>query len=828
MNGVETKIEQYFSDPSANKKLKDTSENYEISIKHNFLDATSQHTPIAEDSDSHHQDQKVVDESESLILQDIPDAPTVDMNKSNTIKSSNLPGSSIGDAVVVSEITVGLPSHSTERSQEEPSKITHYEDEICVKVDATKISNGSSASNGKRITEQIPSMPPSEHIDHRDIEHIQENPPNSDKLYKHRKDHDAKRSLVDTTARLESVKEVVTKFGGIIDWKAHKVHTLEKCKHLQYELERIQDDIAECKRESEAAEVAKVQVQMELESTKQIIEELKMKLERAEKEDTQAQQDSELARLRIKEIEQGIAHESSIAAKAQLDVAKERHRAAVAELKSVKMELKALQGECVLLINERDAAMSESAKAVSKAKETEKRVEELALELISNNQLLESAHAAYLDAEEHKIGAALARDQDCLTWEQELRQAEEEVQRLNQQLISTKDLKVKLDASSALLLKLKDELEAYMKEKSKQESETIDDVEETKGTFSSIQSLAPTKKALEEAKTSIEKTKNEINHLKVSTSSLKSEIDAEKAALMALKQREGMASIVVSSLEAELDRTKQELEEVRIKEKESREKMVELPKLLPRAALEADQAKAVAQVAREELGKSKKEAEQSKAAASTTQIKLHAAFKEIEAAKASEKQALTTIKALQETEQAAKMRDNNSPIVVSLPLDEYLTLSKKANEVEELAHEKVAAALAQIELAKKSELNSLKRLEETYREMARRKEALEAAVKKVEKARDEKLGAEQELRKWRAELEQQRKANDTAKAAISPPLSSPTSFHQQSEIKINSKEESDVLVQPESQNAEQSVLVKKKKKSLFFPRILLFLARRKR
>ncbi|KAK7283300.1 hypothetical protein RIF29_12723 [Crotalaria pallida] len=656
---------------------------------------------------------------------------------------------------------------------------------------------------------------------------------------------DTTRTLIDTAAPFESVKAAVSKYGGIVDWKAHKMQTVERRTLVEQELEKSKEEIPQYRKQAEAAEQSKVQVLKELDSTKRLIEELKVNLERAQTEERQARQDSELAKLRVEEMEQGIADDSSVAAKAQLEVAKARYTAAVSDLTSVKEELEALRKEYASLVIDKDEAIKKAEEAVAASKLVEKSVENTTIELIATKELLETAHAAHMEAEEQSIGMVMARDQDSLNWEKELKQAEEELQRLNQQILSAKDLKSKLETASALLLGLKAELSAYMESKLKQEGDEEgisngDLGEPKKKTHAEIQAAVESAKMeLEEVKLNIEKATAEVSFLKVAATSLKSELEQEKSTLESIRQREGMASIAVASLKAELDRTRSEIALVQMKEKEAKERMTELPKKLQQTAEEANQANSLAQAAREELQKVSAEAEQAKAGVSTMESRLLAAQKDIDAAKASEKLAIAAIKALQESESSRVNKEVDPSTRVTLSLEEYYELSKRAHEAEERANMRVAASNTEIEIAKKSELKSFEKLDEVNREIADKRESLKVAMDKAEKAKEGKLGVEQELRKWRAENEQRRKAGESGQGVVKPSKSPRGSFEGSKEANNLGKAQATAspahyMSSPktfEHANHDESgsspeTKHGKKKKSLF-PRVLMFFARRK-
>ncbi|CAI9755783.1 unnamed protein product [Fraxinus pennsylvanica] len=639
---------------------------------------------------------------------------------------------------------------------------------------------------------------------------------------------------IDTKAPFDSVKSAVSRFGGIVDWKAHHVQTKERRKFIEQELEKALEEIPLYKKQSEAAEDAKIQVLTELDSTKRLIEELKLNLERAFTEEEQAKQDSELAKLRVEELEKGIADEASFAAKAQLEVFRARHAAAASELKIVKDELEQLQKNYALLVAEKDAAVKKAEETISMSKKVEKSVEDLTIELITSKESLESAHAALLEAEEHRIGAVMAKEENTLYWEKELKRAEEELEKLNERILLAKDLKLKLDTASTLLEDLKAELTTYMELKLKQETEegNLRDapVRPERKTRDDVQvAVVSAKKELGEMKLSIEKAAAEVSCLHVASMALKLELEKEKSELAAIQQRDGMASIAVASLEAELSRTKSEIARVGM-EKDEMEKMVELPEQLQEAAQEVDGARALAQMAREVLQRAKGEAEQAKAEASTVKSRLSAVLKEIEAAKASEKLASVAINALQESDLS-----ENPPTGITLSLEEYYDLSKRAYEAEEQAKMRVDAAISQIEVAKESESRILNKLEEVNHEMAERKDALKTALQKSAIAERGKLGVEQELRKWRAELEQRRKSGESvAKQSRSPKTSSvgkmelqnivvksdASSLHQRSSPRAYTSSNAETDSSPD-------VKVTKKKKKSLLPRLFMFLGKKK-
>uniref|UniRef100_A0A1J3JX44 Protein WEAK CHLOROPLAST MOVEMENT UNDER BLUE LIGHT-like 3 n=1 Tax=Noccaea caerulescens TaxID=107243 RepID=A0A1J3JX44_NOCCA len=610
--------------------------------------------------------------------------------------------------------------------------------------------------------------------------------------------------LIDTASPFESVKEAVSKFGGITDWKAHKIQTIERRKMVDEELEKIQEAMPEYKREAEIAGEAKLDALKELESTKAFIEELKLELEKAEKEERQAKQDSDLAQMRVEEMEQGVANEASVAVKAQLEVAKSRTESATFELRSVREEIEMVCNEYEDMSRDRDLAAERAQVAVDEAKEIERKMDGLSIELIATKELLESAHTAHLEAEEKRFGAAMARDQDIYNWEKELKMVEDDIERLNQELRAADDVKTKLETASSLQYDLRDELAAF------NGNSSFDLLMEKKSNSDIHAAVDSAKRELQEVKSNIEKAASEVKTLKIIAGSLQSEIGRERQDLEDTKKREN----------AGLARGKDK--------KGIEEEMVDTGKKLEQATKEAEDAKFLAAAAKDELRMAKELSEQAKTGMSTIESRVMEAKKEMEAARASEKLALAAIKALQETESAQRFKEiSNSPRTIIISVEEYYELSKQAHKSDEKANKRLAEIVSQIEVAKEEESRILEKLEEVNREMSVRKEELKMAMVKAEKARDEKLGMEQELRKWRSE-NGKRRTDESREPEKSPTREN--RFGQSNSFAFGEPQSSSNNVGggARNNNTPPTPDTKKKKKKLsLFPKVFMFLSRKK-
>ncbi|MFS7962736.1 putative WEB family protein [Helianthus anomalus] len=536
---------------------------------------------------------------------------------------------------------------------------------------------------------------------------------------------------IDTRAPFESVREAVSMFSSIVHWKAHKVRIAERRKQVAQELRKAQEEIPLLKKKSEAAEESKQQVLKELDNAKRRLEELKLIVESAEKEESQAKQDAQLTNLRVEEVEQGIADESSIAAKKQLQVAQARHQAVVSELNTVKLELENLQKEYTSLVSDRDLAIKKAEEAVSSTTETEKDVQDLTFKLITIKEALESAQGAYLEAQETRTEAGL-------NGEHELKQSEEEWEKMAE----TEDLESKLDAASVL----ETELASYMTE-----------------SHINIQSEADLAKMdLEQVKKNIEITTYEVNDLKLYASSLNSELEQEKATLVDVKQGEWTEAGITAALEADLMRTVSEVTVIEMKERAAQWKTVELPKQLEKASEEVDQAKSRARNIHGELKKAKAAAKKAKKRENKMIKKLNAATRVVEAARASERFALGAISAVEESE-SARSSESEPESGITLSVEKYQELSQKANKAENEANDRVSEAISQVDIATESEQKAAKKLDEVKSDLVTKKEQLSTTMQKAEKAKEGKLVVEHELRIWRSEHEQRRKAEASRK-----------------------------------------------------------------
>ncbi|TVU01712.1 hypothetical protein EJB05_52824, partial [Eragrostis curvula] len=610
---------------------------------------------------------------------------------------------------------------------------------------------------------------------------------------------------VDTAAPIDSVKGAVSKFGGILDWR-------ERRKEIQDELDKVHVEVAKYQKWSQEAEAGKARALQELESTAKAADELTQSVEKAQTAESQARQDTELAELRLRELQRGASE--SAAAKAELDAFRDRRDAALAELQSARAEVASLEKQRAAAAGEADAVAERALVAAAASREAAKAAAGLAAEVVALKRELESSHAAHGEAEEKRMALAAAFERDKARWQSELEEGEVEAKRLREELMAACDVEIKAESAAELLANLKAELLAC----------TVIDgttAPEKPSSDNAMMRLEKARKELEEVKESIGKAKGEAYHLRFAAVSMRDDLERQKAELAALQRKEALSAASIPSLEEELKQVTSSEAEARGGNDEVHDegKMAEQ---VDEARREAEQAKEKARSAREEMDKATEEAAVAKAAVAAVEARLEAVTREILAAHTAEETATASANALMQTETLSEKQSHQGVEEggVTLSVEEYEELSRRARETEEAAGKRVMEAVKQIKEAKDAEVRSLEKLAKVGRQTEQRRQALLAATEEAEEAEFAKLSAERELRQWRAD-HHQGSSSRTGLAEISA-LDDPA----QGNPHILSPR-GGYMPRPDAAMVPAAEADAKQRKTTLFPRMVMFLARKK-
>ncbi|XP_039780388.1 protein WEAK CHLOROPLAST MOVEMENT UNDER BLUE LIGHT 1-like [Panicum virgatum] len=612
------------------------------------------------------------------------------------------------------------------------------------------------------------------------------------------------KSHVDTAAPIDSVKGAVTKFGGILDWREKRKQAHDDCSDKVQEETATEHHMRERSMEAEAQALLQ-----ELNTTTSAADKLRLNLKKAQIEEAQARHEADLADRRLGEAQRAASERA----------------AAKADLRAARAELQSREKVCAAAAAEAGAVVARAREASAESRETAKAVEHLAAELIALKAELESSRAALVEAEEKRLSLALALEQDKSQWQMELEDAQQEAKRLRAQLMAACDVEMKAEAASELLASLKAELELL----------ACHGGDDDKPTLPALEKMS---KELQDVKASVERAKDEAKCLRAAAAAMGDELAKEKAELAALRRREGLSSASILSLNDELSRVTSELAAAEAAAKAADKDAAQQIEI-GEARREAEEAEAKARSACEEVAKAREEADLAKASVASMEARLEAVKREILAATTSEEVATATAAAL--VQPSNKSQQMQSKAVeeaggVTLAVEEYEELSRRARETEEKAGKRVMEAVKLIKEAKDAEVRSLEKLAKQERQTEQRRQALEAATLEAEEAEFDKLSAERELRQWHAEHDPQRRGDGESSssprtgkglAEISvlddgrgnPHILSPRGGYMPRTELMGSTAEAEADADADA-DARQ-------RKTTFFPRLVMFLARKR-
>lgn len=566
------------------------------------------------------------------------------------------------------------------------------------------------------------------------------------------------RAEIDTAAPFESVKEAVTLFGERMDWKPQlEILDHERKTAPGFDVQKVHEEAVYCQKLLSEEEASIAEILLELEKTKEQIQLCKGKVPGNDGAFPPLNQPEEV--LNAKELYVNVLHELEMARK----------------------EVEGVNEQRALLESSKQSALKECEAALSACDDASMRISQLMTEQASSQEALAAAKVALAETES-EIDALRLDSSVAL----EGKPRSELVQVSNMKLETLKSLELNLSEAGTLIEKLKEELATIRDVKVKAPSSISNSegelmrvnlkLEQAKAVEGDrVAAIGRVLEELDVAKTNLSQATQDGASLASAVGGLQAEVAKRQVELESAHETEQIACATLASLQDELCSVRALVLSSHAGETKAREAKRTFPTEIKQLASEADEAKAASKLAQKEARKGMLELEQAKAAMSTAVSRLQAAQKEAEAARASEAMAIAEFKALSESEGdlVDSKEGSGGKVAVNISLEEYQALNDARHEAEEVANNKVAAILVQVEAAKASQKDAQTKLDVVMKELEALQKAMEEAEKKADDAQIAKLSVEAELRKWRAEHEQWRKTGSNPSSVSTSAAQSP-------------------------------------------------------
>jgi len=563
---------------------------------------------------------------------------------------------------------------------------------------------------------------------------------------------------IDTAAPFASVKDALNIFGEGSSTRVQRNFTIgpspdQRMSSLEAELHLAHSELTKAREQLAASESKDLK---KLQDTNCHVEEKENTQEysfESEGSSWQAQLDAALEQQSA--VEQETVRKEIEILQAELDAVNMQYRVTAADLASALSEIKSMREIMQGLMDAKTLAEEQAEHFSMMAEMSAKKVDELTNDLSVMKESLLRANESHMEAEKEfstALAAESKRSADTVN------AAAAEVANLNAKV---KETEAKLLSATAELERMEQEISATKEREQKALKSEVAanlslqrmkiDVEDAKVATDKARAMAI---QLEDVNAKLKKAAEQEICLLASLASLKAELKNMNAELVNAKNE---AEAATSRLEEMQNHSCVELEAAALGLTKAKESLSSSMAALQQMTTEAEDAKVAAAEATIDSMKLRQELEQAMAHTSTLESRLQAALMETEAARASEVMALQEITYIKEKASTNRDTPQVGPEDTHTH-EEYKAMTRKVQETDELANKRVAAAMAQADAAKVMEKEMLGKMDAAKKLIESTQTAMRDAIQRAEAAESAKAAVEGELRRWRADGEQRRKA----------------------------------------------------------------------